>query len=527
MTEIPLMLIHNRQNKQLGFTIVELLVVVVVIGILAALVIVGYSGITRNAANAVVKDTLRSAGTAMEKVNIELSSYPAAIPGSVKPSQNIGLALATVTDPKTFCINGTYSGNNSIAWHITQSQQVETGLCSGAVIAGTEVGTYNPSAGGATPAAVVSSAVTVNGSGGGFKLTTDEAWSNITVAWNAVPNATRYEVHTRLSTTATWYGRDLANGTSQYSDTYSGAAATSLYISPSSTSLTWTSASAVPRTAGQTFEYRYRSYVGGVASEWFTASISAPSTDTMATVQNFTATPDISWTSVALNWAAPTGFGTPSNITYDLQTRLSNTATWYYRDLTNGSSQYSAGYTGATPVTEFIPLSTTSLNWSSSSAIPRTSGAVYEYRIRFKSVSSPNTIYGPWSTVSLTVPTDASLQAMSSFSVVPDGTYASIGLSWAGPAGLGNPSNITYDLQSRLSTTATWYYRALADGSSQYSAGYTGATPVTEFIPLSTTSLNWTTRPASGATHEFRMRIRSTTASGIYGPWSTVTLTRP
>jgi general secretion pathway protein G len=48
-----------RYRKASGFTIVELLIVVVVIGILAAIVVVAYNGVTNSANDSVVKNDLK------------------------------------------------------------------------------------------------------------------------------------------------------------------------------------------------------------------------------------------------------------------------------------------------------------------------------------------------------------------------------------------------------------------------------------------------------------------------------------
>lgn len=50
----------SANNKSRGFTIVELLVVIVVIGILAAITIVSYTGISKRANEAVVLSDLAS-----------------------------------------------------------------------------------------------------------------------------------------------------------------------------------------------------------------------------------------------------------------------------------------------------------------------------------------------------------------------------------------------------------------------------------------------------------------------------------
>ncbi|MDT4856622.1 Type II secretion system protein G precursor [compost metagenome] len=63
--------------KQPGFTIVELLIVIVIIGILAAITIVAYNGIQNRAIEASVRSDMANAGKKLELLKAELTTYPA------------------------------------------------------------------------------------------------------------------------------------------------------------------------------------------------------------------------------------------------------------------------------------------------------------------------------------------------------------------------------------------------------------------------------------------------------------------
>lgn len=69
------------QTKQLksGFTIVELLIVIIVIGILAAITIVSYSGITARANTTKAAANASSAQKIIETFNADCSRYPGTI----------------------------------------------------------------------------------------------------------------------------------------------------------------------------------------------------------------------------------------------------------------------------------------------------------------------------------------------------------------------------------------------------------------------------------------------------------------
>lgn len=64
-------------RKQVGFTIVELLVVIVVIAILAAITIVAYNGIQQRSRDAIRVSDLKGVQKALELFNVDQGRYPA------------------------------------------------------------------------------------------------------------------------------------------------------------------------------------------------------------------------------------------------------------------------------------------------------------------------------------------------------------------------------------------------------------------------------------------------------------------
>lgn len=68
-----------KKTSLLGFTIVELLVVIVVIGILAAISVVSYSGIAQKARETALISDLTNAKTTLQMYQVENGSYPTSI----------------------------------------------------------------------------------------------------------------------------------------------------------------------------------------------------------------------------------------------------------------------------------------------------------------------------------------------------------------------------------------------------------------------------------------------------------------
>lgn len=95
-------------NKQNGFTIVELLVVIVVIGILAAITIVSYTGLSKKAIVASLQSDLSNASVQFKLYDIEYGSYPTAITETSVDSR-VWCAAAPAADSK-YCLN--LSGSN-------------------------------------------------------------------------------------------------------------------------------------------------------------------------------------------------------------------------------------------------------------------------------------------------------------------------------------------------------------------------------------------------------------------------------
>lgn len=90
--------------KQKGFTIVELLIVIVVIGILAAITIVAYNGVQQRARDAERRSEMASVEKALQMYFIDNASYPTCsntvyVPGTASGSCHLS-SIASSLVPK-------------------------------------------------------------------------------------------------------------------------------------------------------------------------------------------------------------------------------------------------------------------------------------------------------------------------------------------------------------------------------------------------------------------------------------------
>jgi len=134
-----------KSKDSAGFTIVELLIVIVVIGILAAITIVSFNGVQTRAREAQMKSDLSSVYRKMLADKVLTEAFPltlASADGGKGISPTSGgtyqYSVDNTTSPATFCVTYVKDG---AAYYVNQGGQVVSGACAGHSLSGTVVPT--------------------------------------------------------------------------------------------------------------------------------------------------------------------------------------------------------------------------------------------------------------------------------------------------------------------------------------------------------------------------------------------------
>ncbi|MEP7204704.1 MAG: prepilin-type N-terminal cleavage/methylation domain-containing protein, partial [Candidatus Saccharibacteria bacterium] len=132
-----------------GFTIVELLVVIVVIGILAAISIVAYSGIQNRAIIANLTSDLSSAATQLRLFQVDNGSFPSSNDCSASPAagslclkSSAGTSyqyVASSAGPASFCLTAT---KVSTSYNVGQNNPPLAGPCPVLNLNASDTGSY-------------------------------------------------------------------------------------------------------------------------------------------------------------------------------------------------------------------------------------------------------------------------------------------------------------------------------------------------------------------------------------------------
>jgi len=123
----------TRRLLRRGFTVIELLIVIVVIGILASIIVVSYNGVTERTYKSTLQTDLRSALSKIDIYKSDNGRYPSSlgILSSGVPKSSDGAEYTYVYDSlsDTFCLSLISTHNGIGGMTIDKEGEITTGAC--------------------------------------------------------------------------------------------------------------------------------------------------------------------------------------------------------------------------------------------------------------------------------------------------------------------------------------------------------------------------------------------------------------
>lgn len=109
---------HAGEHRRVGFTVVELIIVIAVVGILAGIVTVAYGGWRNRAATTEVKNELSRVASAMEAGRNFGGGYPASgLPSGFTAGANVTLTRSG-SGTSSYCVQGVSQVDSTVRFYV-------------------------------------------------------------------------------------------------------------------------------------------------------------------------------------------------------------------------------------------------------------------------------------------------------------------------------------------------------------------------------------------------------------------------
>lgn len=121
---------HTAPRTSSGFTIIELLVVIVIIGILATISIVSFNGIQQRAAATVLMSDLKNASAQLEIDKFSNNEQYPLISTALKASP--GTTYQYTSNGTSYCLSATSDRGGVTPYHVASTNlSLTSGVCTG------------------------------------------------------------------------------------------------------------------------------------------------------------------------------------------------------------------------------------------------------------------------------------------------------------------------------------------------------------------------------------------------------------
>lgn len=137
---VTMILIMINQYRS-GFTVVEILIVISVIGIIAGITVVGYRGVTKRAGDTKTASNLAKAQDFIESKDLNSGLYPASLSGFTGDA-GVNLTYVPSADRKTYCLSAVGTSSNAVSYKLVQEGKISEGTCVAPPFDGPDQGTY-------------------------------------------------------------------------------------------------------------------------------------------------------------------------------------------------------------------------------------------------------------------------------------------------------------------------------------------------------------------------------------------------
>jgi len=121
----------NMKKRTHGFTIVEIVIIISVIGILATVSYIGYGNWKMTTATTQVKSYLGGAASSMENSRNFANGYPATVPSTISENSDVVITGGSIDGGKSYCLDAASSQFTGLDYHVdsSSSKVAEPGKC--------------------------------------------------------------------------------------------------------------------------------------------------------------------------------------------------------------------------------------------------------------------------------------------------------------------------------------------------------------------------------------------------------------